>query len=123
MSAKPTPSPEHVRKRAENHGSVILKARAFDADFRDLLTKAAMRAGKSQGQRAAEVLIREARRILTGGPEGEAAEALIDDISPHHVVPSASKSEPGAKLDTLAALIESLTAQPCLGLFDRLGER
>lgn len=123
MPDKPGPSdfPKPVRKRVENRGSITLKAQTFDAEFRVTLAKAAMRAGKSQGQWAAEVLLQEARRILSDGQEPEVADisaaALVNAPS---ISPRISDTGTDAKLDTLATLIESLTAEQRRSLWVRI---
>ncbi|WP_134682236.1 hypothetical protein [Paracoccus ravus] len=116
--ADPSDFPKPARKRVENRGSITLKAQAFDAEFRVTLARAAMRAGKSQGQWAAEVLLNEARRILSEWQDpvapSIAAAVLINHPS---TGPQISHTEIGAKLDTLATLIYSLTVQRRRGLW------
>jgi len=56
-------------RRADRRPTLTLKGDEFGPEFRALLNKAAKKAGKTQAAFAAEVLDREARRVLRGDPE------------------------------------------------------
>lgn len=56
-------------RRADRRPTLTLKGDEFDHEFRALLNKAAKKAGKTQAAFAADVLSREARRVLRGDPQ------------------------------------------------------
>lgn len=56
------------RKRADRRPTLTVKGDAFTPEFRAIINKAARKAGQTQAEFVAEVLDREARRVLTGTP-------------------------------------------------------
>lgn len=58
-----------TESRADRRPTLTLKGDEFSPEFRALLNKAAKKAGKTQAAFAAEVLDREARRVLRGDPQ------------------------------------------------------
>lgn len=58
-----------TKKRADRRPTLTVKGDAFTPEFRALLNKAAQKAGQTQAAFVAEVLGREARRILSGTPD------------------------------------------------------
>lgn len=59
------------RRKVDKRPTLTLKGEKFTPEFRALLNKAAKKQGLTQSAFVAEVLNREARRILQGTPSGE----------------------------------------------------
>lgn len=59
------------KRKADRRPTLTLKGDGFGPEFRALLNKAAKKRGQTQAAFAAEVLDREARRVLQGTPQDD----------------------------------------------------
>lgn len=60
-----------TKKRTDRRPTLTLKGDQFTPEFRALLNKAAKRKGMTQAEFVADVMDREARKVLTGGTTPE----------------------------------------------------
>ena len=61
-----TPAKKPPKKRADRRPTLTVKGEAFTPEFRAVINKAAKKKGQTQAEFVAEVLDREARRVLSG---------------------------------------------------------
>ena len=98
-------------RKKDPRPTLTLKGDMFDAQFRLLLNKAAKRSGMTQAAFAAEVLRREAQRVIKGEavPEAAAPPAILDDLR-----------RTDERVSQLAAQVEALTKLQQRSLWERL---
>jgi hypothetical protein len=108
----PTDTP---RRRSDKRPTITLKGDRFDGEFRNLINKAAKRAGTTQSDWIADTLTTAAQRLLKGLPveSGEGAP------TPPAVM-TERLDETDKRLETLAKQVEQLTALQRRTLWQRL---
>lgn len=112
----PTSTP---KKRKDARPTITLKGDRFDAEFRNLVNKAAKRAGSTQSDWIADTLTAAAQRILKGQP------AILGDNGetaspPPPAVMTARLEETDKRLEMLAKQVELLTALQRRSLWQRI---
>lgn len=94
--------------------TLTLKSPAFTPEFRALLNKAAKKANQTQAEFVAEVLDREARRVLTGNPSDNPA----DNPPPPAIVARIEATD--ERLTALADQVKKLTELQQRSLWARI---
>jgi len=108
MSTPPT------KKRADRRPTLTVKGDAFTPEFRAVINKAAKKKGQTQAEFVAEVLDREARRVLSGTPEDNPQDAA----PPPAVVERMEKTD--EKVAELADQVRRLTELQQRSLWQKL---
>jgi uncharacterized protein (DUF1778 family) len=102
-------------RKTDRRPTLTLKGDEFGPEFRALLNKAAKKAGKTQAAFAAEVLDREARRVLRGDPLDTPDSTPAPSPAIIERVDATDK-----RLDELTAQLQRLTELQQRSLWQRL---
>lgn len=103
------------KRKADKRPTLTLKGDGFTPEFRALLNKAAKRAGKTQAAFVAEVLDREARKVLQGVTDTPA-----DTPPPPAVLEKVEATD--KRVAELAEQVKRLTELQQRGFWQRLRE-
>ncbi len=101
-------------RKVDRRPTLTLKGDEFGPEFRALLNKAAQKTGQTQAAFAAEVLDREARRILSGNPTD-----IPQDTPPTPALVERVEAT-DKRLDELTAQMQRLTELQQRTLWQRL---
>lgn len=94
--------------------TLTVKGAAFTPEFRAKINKAAKRQGQTQADFVAQVLEREATRILTGG-----ADRPEEDVTQSPAIVARIEAT-DARIEALAAQVQTLTESQRRGFWARL---